>query len=117
MTNKRRIAAFVACWAVAVGTLALPAVAATSVSVTAGKPSEYKFTLSKKSVKAGTVTFKVSNRGKIPHDFNIGGKKTKLIQPGKSATLSVKLKKGSASYKCTVAGHAKAGMKGTLKVT
>jgi uncharacterized cupredoxin-like copper-binding protein len=117
MTNRRRIAAFVVCWAVAVGTWALPAVAATSVSVTAGKPSEYKFTLSKKSVKAGTVTFTVSNKGKIPHDFSIGGKKTKLITPGKSATLSVTLKKGSAAYKCTVSGHAQAGMKGTLKVT
>jgi uncharacterized cupredoxin-like copper-binding protein len=117
MMSMRRVTAFVACWAVAVGVWALPAAAATSVSVTAGKPSEYKFTLSKKSVKAGTVKFTVSNKGKIPHDFSIGGKKTKLIQPGKSATLSVTLKKGSAAYKCTVSGHAAAGMKGTLKVT
>ncbi|WP_081685595.1 plastocyanin/azurin family copper-binding protein [Candidatus Solirubrobacter pratensis] len=117
MINRRRVAAFVVCWTVAVGTWALPAVAATSVSVSAGKPSEYKFTLSKKSVKAGSVTFTVSNKGKIPHDFSIGGKKTKLIRPGKSATLKVTLKKGSVSFKCTVSGHAQAGMKGTLKVT
>jgi uncharacterized cupredoxin-like copper-binding protein len=96
---------------------ALPAGAASSVSVTAGKPSEYKFTLSSSSVKAGSVTFKVTNKGKIPHDFSIGGKKTATLKPGASATLTVTLKKGSAPYKCTIPGHAQAGMKGTLKVT
>jgi uncharacterized cupredoxin-like copper-binding protein len=93
------------------------AAASTTVTVTAGKPSEYKFTLSKSSVKAGTVVFKVVNKGKIPHDFSIGGKKTALLKPGKSGTLSVTLKKGSNAYKCTVPGHAQAGMKGTLKVS
>ena len=117
MMKTRQVAALVSCCAVVVLAWALPAVAATTVNVTAGKPSEYRFTLSSKSVKAGSVTFKVTNKGKIPHDFSIGGKKTKLIQPGKSATLKVTLKKGSSSYKCTVSGHAAAGMKGTLKVT
>jgi uncharacterized cupredoxin-like copper-binding protein len=102
---------------VAVLAWALPATASTSVSVTAGKPSEYKFTLSKSSVKAGTVTFRVVNKGKIPHDFSIGGKKTKILSPGKSASLTVTLKKGRSAYKCTVPGHAAAGMKGTLRVT
>jgi uncharacterized cupredoxin-like copper-binding protein len=96
---------------------ALPATAATTVNVTAGKPSEFRFTLSKSSVKAGSVTFKVTNKGKVAHDFSIAGKKTKLLQPGKSGTLTVTLKKGSAAYKCTVSGHAAAGMKGKLKVT
>jgi uncharacterized cupredoxin-like copper-binding protein len=108
---------FLACLTVAMLAWALPATAATTVSVTAGKPSEYRFTLSKKSVKAGTVTFKVTNKGKIPHDFSISGKKTKLIQPGHSATLKVTLKKGTRSYKCTIPGHAADGMKGKLKVT
>jgi uncharacterized cupredoxin-like copper-binding protein len=117
MKSIRGFAALLACLAVGAFAHALPAMAATSVTVTAGKPSEYRFTLSAKSVKAGKVTFKVTNKGKIPHDFSIGGKKTKLIQKGKSATLTVTLKKGSAAYKCTVSGHAAAGMKGTLKVT
>jgi uncharacterized cupredoxin-like copper-binding protein len=119
MLKRSRVAMFLVCASVAGAGVALPAAAtaASSVTVTAGKPSEYKFSLSSTSVKAGTVTFKVTNKGKIPHDFSIGGKKTKLIQPGKSATLSVTLKKGSAAYKCTVSGHAAAGMKGTLKVT
>jgi uncharacterized cupredoxin-like copper-binding protein len=98
--------------------IALPiaiAVGATSVNVT-GK--EYKFTLSKKSVRHGSVTFKFKNAGKLTHDFKIAGKKTKLILKGKSAApLTVKLKKGSYKYVCTIPGHADKGMKGTLRVT
>jgi len=89
---------------------------ATTVTVTAGKPSELKFTLSKKSVAAGAVTFKVTNKGKTAHDFKIAGKKSALLRPGKSAVLAVKLKKGKAAYLCTLPGHAAAGMKGTITV-
>ena len=66
----------------------------------------------------GVVTFKVTNKGKLPHDFKISGKKTKIVAPGKSATLKVTYTKaGKYKYLCTVAGHAAAGMKGVLKVT
>jgi uncharacterized cupredoxin-like copper-binding protein len=90
------------------------AATATTVSVTM---KEFKFTLSKSSVPHGKVTFKVVNKGKLGHDFAIAGKKTKIIGPGKSTTLTVTVKKGKVPYKCTVPGHAAAGMKGTLKVT
>jgi uncharacterized cupredoxin-like copper-binding protein len=87
---------------------------ATSVTVTA---SEFKFKLSTAVVaKPGTVTFTVVNKGKIPHDFKIAGKKTPLLSPGKSAKLTVTFKAGKFPYLCTVAGHAAAGMKGTLTV-
>jgi uncharacterized cupredoxin-like copper-binding protein len=98
---------------------AVPALAArthaqsTAVAVTA---SEFKFKLSKTSVPAGSVTFTVTNKGKIPHDFKIAGKKTTLLKPGKSAKLTVTLKKGKSAYLCSVAGHAALGMKGTLTV-
>ena len=87
---------------------------ATVVKVTA---KEYKFILSRKSAPHGKVTFKVVNKGKIKHDFKIAGKKSKLIQPGKSGKLVVTLKKGKLPYICTVPGHAAAGMKGKLTVT
>jgi nitrite reductase (NO-forming) len=83
----------------------------TTVKVTA---KEFKFILSAKTVAHGAVTFKVVNKGKLQHDFWISGKKTPLINPGKSATLKVTLTKGSKAYKCTVAGHAAAGMKGSF---
>jgi uncharacterized cupredoxin-like copper-binding protein len=89
-----------------------------TVKVTAGKPSEFRFTLSTHTVKKGAVTFSVVNKGSIPHDFRINGKTTPLIQAGKSATLKITFKKaGSYPYECTVPGHAAAGMKGVLKVT
>lgn len=89
----------------------------TVVGVTAGKPSEFKFTLSKTSVPHGAVTFKVTNKGTVPHDFKIAGKKTALINPGQTKSLSVTFAKaGKYPYQCTVSGHAAAGMKGTLTV-
>ena len=53
----------------------------------------------------------------MAHDFKIAGKKSKLVQPGKSGKLIVTLKAGKLKYLCTVPGHAAAGMKGVLKVT
>ncbi len=63
------------------------------------------------------MTFTVKNAGHIQHDFSIDGKKTALLSPGKSATLTVKFTKaGRYAYKCTVSGHAALGMKGNFKV-
>jgi uncharacterized cupredoxin-like copper-binding protein len=79
--------------------------------------SEFKFVLSTKTAPAGKITFSVVNKGHIAHDFKIDGKKTPLLQPGKTATLTVTLKAGKYPYLCTVPGHAAAGMKGTFIVT
>ena len=105
-------------------------VRAAVVTVTAGKPGEFGFKLSTAAIKSGTVTFKVTNAGALPHDFKVcanptrgavdtcAGKVTKLLSPGSSATLRVTFaKSGTYGYLCTVPGHAAAGMKGTLKVT
>jgi len=90
--------------------------AATAKTVTV-KASEFKFALSTKTAPHGTVIFKVTNKGKIVHDFKIAGKKTAHLGPGKSATLKVTLKKGSYKYICTIDSHASLGMKGTFKAT
>ena len=90
---------------------------ATAVTVTAGKPTEFKFTLSKKAVAKGVVTFKVTNKGMIAHDFKIAGKKTASLKTGKSQTIKVTFKKaGKYAFVCTLPGHAAGGMKGTLVV-
>jgi uncharacterized cupredoxin-like copper-binding protein len=79
--------------------------------------SEFKFAFSKRTVPAGTVIFTVVNKGKIAHNFFIAGKVTPMLLPGKSAKLTVKLKKkGHYAYLCTVVGHAAAGMRGTFSV-
>jgi uncharacterized cupredoxin-like copper-binding protein len=90
---------------------------ATAVTTDKVTMKEFKFTLSKTSVKHGRVTFTLVNKGKLPHDFAIAGKKSKLIKPGKTGTLTVTLRPGKLAYKCTVPGHAAAGMKGKLTVT
>jgi uncharacterized cupredoxin-like copper-binding protein len=104
-------------------------VAVTKVAVQAGKPTEFSFTLSRKTVPVGTATFTVVNRGKTTHTFKVcsspkggkanacAGKATAPIRPGKTATLTVVFKtKGSYEYLCTIPGHAAAGMKGLLRV-
>ena len=102
-----------------VGVVAAPALGSrthatgTAVTVTA---TEFHFKFSKTSVPHGSVTFTLVNKGHVGHDFKIGGKKTPLIKPGKSAKLTVTLKAGKIAYLCTVAGHAAAGMKGKLTV-
>ena len=133
MTRVRRVAAvsLAAC-----GILAAPAMArsgattVTKVTVTAGKPSELKFTLSTSTVKRGVIKFEVTNRGSMPHNFRVctarnkplanscdAGTGTRLISPGQSKTLRLGiLLKGTYEYLCTVPGHAAAGMKGMLKV-
>src|SRR3954464_1231594 len=83
---------------------------ATTVHVKGG---EFFFRLSAKSAaKPGKVTFSFKNIGHVWHDFKINGKRTPLIQPGKTARLVVIFKKkGTYHYLCTVPGHAEAGMR------
>ena len=89
--------------------------AATTIQVKGG---EFFFRLSKKTIaKPGKVTFSFKNIGHVTHDFSILGKKTRLIQPGRTTQLVVTFKrKGKYAYKCTVMGHAAAGMKGVFTV-
>jgi uncharacterized cupredoxin-like copper-binding protein len=85
--------------------------AATTIVRVSGK--EYKFTLSRSPGPRGAFSFRFKNVGHIAHDFKIAGKKTPLLQPGKSATLNIRIAKaGRYRYICTVPGHATLGMKG-----
>ena len=91
--------------------------AATTVTVTAGKPAEFRFTLSKKTVAKGATTFKVTNKGSLSHDFKIAGKKTPTLKKGKSGSITATFTKtGKFAFLCTLPGHAAGGMKGTLTV-
>jgi uncharacterized cupredoxin-like copper-binding protein len=87
---------------------------ATTVRVTA---FDLGFRLSTKRAKHGRVTFIVKNTGGLKHDFWIAGRKTPLLAKGKSATITVTIKTGRNPYKCTVAGHAAGGMRGTFTGT
>jgi alcohol dehydrogenase (cytochrome c) len=79
--------------------------------------TEFHFALSTQSVPTGRVTFKLVNKGGIPHNMEIAGKQSADIDPGGSGTLTVTFTKaGSSRYLCTLPGHAAAGMKGVLRV-
>jgi plastocyanin len=108
------------------GTLAILAALAVAVAAP-GAPTpqkvavgmtEFKFTLTPKTVKRNVpVTFTVTNRGSIAHDFRIAGKKTPVIAAGGKRTLRVTFARvGRFAYLCTLPSHAAAGMKGTLVV-
>jgi hypothetical protein len=70
----------------------------TLVVVTMGSPSEYMFRISPRSVRRGTVIFKITNAGKLPHSFEIVGHTTKLLRPHQSTTLAVLFRKAARYF-------------------
>jgi uncharacterized cupredoxin-like copper-binding protein len=92
--------------------------AATSVPVS---ETEFKITLPKTTLAAGSYSFEVANDGKIEHDLVIQGngvdERTPTIEAGKSATLKVDLKPGTYDVYCSIPGHKQAGMDLKLTIT
>ncbi len=90
----------------------------TTVNVTV---RDFEFLLDTTGVEAGSITFRVTNNGSMPHDFAImaAGEehRTSLLQPGASESLSVDFQPGAYNYICTVPGHAILGMQGVFTVT
>ena len=117
--GKARLLAVLTASALGLGVFAANSVAATSLSLkSVGACCKYD----KKALtaKAGLVTITFTNKsGPVKHDLAIKGqkKKTPQITGGKSAKLTLTLKKGTYTFYCTVPGHEAAGMKGVLKVT
>jgi glucose/arabinose dehydrogenase len=78
---------------------------------------DFSYSLSRKAVPVGRVRFVLVNRGQVQHDLAIAGRRTAIVNPGRSAMLEVNFRRaGSYAYRCTVAGHAALGMKGVLTV-
>jgi plastocyanin len=79
--------------------------------------SEYKITPSTINVPVGG-SVEVTNAGSMPHNLTVaGGPATPDIAAGKTATLDLSsLKAGTYEVTCSIAGHAAAGMKGTLVI-
>jgi uncharacterized cupredoxin-like copper-binding protein len=116
--SVRRLMAVFALVAAVVGITASSVIAARSqtqkTTIRVSALDTLRFKLSASRARHGTVTFVVKNTGSIKHDFWIAGKKTKQLGHNQSATLTVTIKKGKNPYKCTVDGHAAAGMKGNF---
>ncbi len=83
--------------------------------------TEYQFKPDKFTVKAGeTVKIVFKNKGTISHDFFIKELdfQTDPIQPGNKVNYTFTAPESSSTlhFECKVAGHAPAGMKGTIQV-
>ncbi|MGW2717631.1 plastocyanin/azurin family copper-binding protein [Streptomyces sp. NPDC001492] len=90
----------------------------TRVTVT---ETEYGLKLSRSSFTAGTYTFVADNKGKITHALSIDGPgvedaRTKNIQGGQEANVTVTLKKGSYDLYCPITGHKQLGMNTHIQV-
>jgi plastocyanin len=86
--------------------------------------SDYKYDPNHLSVKAGKVTFYLTNIGTQSHDMLIADPsgnivaKSDLVQANNDSTFSVsQLPAGSYQIYCDVPGHRALGMEGTLTAT
>jgi hypothetical protein len=61
---------------------------------------DFRDALSRTSVRLGTVRFVVINRGVSPHDFAIGGKRTRILKRGERQTLVVRFKRAGSYTTC-----------------
>jgi len=83
---------------------------------------EFRIELPSTTVAPGTYTFNLTNKGHVGHDLVFNGpgvdnEKTPVIDPGKTAKLTVDLKTGTYDVYCSVPGHKQAGMDVKLKVS
>jgi uncharacterized cupredoxin-like copper-binding protein len=82
---------------------------------------EFHIGLSTRKGAVGSVRFVVKNTGKLSHALAISGpgvkgKRTPLLRPAKTATLTVTLREGAYTLWCPVPGHAAQGIKTSLEV-
>jgi uncharacterized cupredoxin-like copper-binding protein len=105
----------------AVAALAVTASVASAQGV-ATKLSEFKIELAKDTVKAGRVTFQISNIGSTSHQLRIEGKDLKkesaIIAARQAATMTVTLTPGTYEVFCPMSegSHKMAGMSKQLVV-
>ena len=98
--------------------LAIPTLGAGAAQTVRVKEVDGRISLSTRP-KSGAVKFVVRNAGGDAHDLWVrgGGKrwKTRVLIPGRSATLTATLKKGVRyTFWCGVSDHAEDGMRGSF---
>ena len=89
-----RLAAAIAAGTLALGGSASAAPAAETVKVTLGSPGEYSVKPSATSIAPGTVTFRVTNHGKLTHELNVIRVATTATILPKGRSAGQRLEKG-----------------------
>jgi plastocyanin len=118
-SRTARLVAVCAAAALGTGVFAAGAVGATTKLSLGTVGACCKFTKTKLTARAGTVSITLNNTAGIGHNVAIKGggvnKKARVVTTGKT-TVTAKLKKGKYTFYCSVPGHEASGMKGTLTV-
>jgi plastocyanin len=70
--------------------------------------------------RAGQVTIQMENPSSVPHNVSVEGRRVdeegKTVGRGGTSTVTAELRPGEYAFYCSVAGHRKGGMEGTLTV-
>jgi uncharacterized cupredoxin-like copper-binding protein len=108
------------------GTPASPTTAAPGSGIASSvdmKATDFRFAPSDPTVKAGQVTFDVTNDGQTLHNLAVEGPNGEQelssdLSPGQSGVLAVDLSKpGKYEFYCPVGNHKELGMEGTITVS
>lgn len=102
-------------------TTAAPTATAQAVTI---HEKEFSLDPAQLTLKAGTVTFSLTDDGKFPHDLHIAPAGTtnevgasQQMTAGGTSTFTVTLKAGTYDMWCGVDSHRTRGMQGTITVT
>jgi len=103
-------------------TSSAPSAATASGSSVAVTESEFTITLPSNTMKVGSYTFTVTNKGKFAHNLTIDGpgvadKATPTLSPGSSGDVAVNLQKGTYEFYCSVDSHKEMGMDVKVQVS
>lgn len=93
-----------------------------SATVVADPNGALRFNKHQINIRRGTLTLHMQDPASsgLSHGIAIQGRGVKkigrIVSPGSTSTISVKLKPGRYTFFCPVPGHRAAGMRGTLVV-
>jgi len=103
---------------VAVGGAAAPAADASGVlqpgATVEFVATEFAFTPSEVTAQPGTYHGVLTNHGTIAHDITVGDSAPVTAQPGQSVDFDLVVPEGGVAIKCSISGHADAGMHGMV---
>jgi uncharacterized cupredoxin-like copper-binding protein len=91
----------------------------TRLSIKADPNGGLTFSKASLTARHGVVIISMKNPAGsgLPHGVGIRGKRAgKVVNPGGTSRVQVRLKRGTYTFYCPFDGHAAAGMKGTLTV-
>lgn len=105
----------------AASAMAAPRAQTSAHSAVQATAKEWRFSLSRTKVKPGTVRVEFVNMGEDDHDLAVtrkGGSTVRFseLRPKQREVKTIRVRRGSYVFWCTISGHKAAGMRAVLKV-